>query len=74
MNELFANHSYYEDEEDNITAYIESNLGVYFYDQIGFHYLNVAPFPSRLFIVASLHKTNKKGFQMISWRWFRRSG
>ena len=44
MNELFANQSCYEDEEDNITAYIESNLGVYFYDQIGFHYLNVATF------------------------------
>ena len=42
MDEIFENHSCYEDEEDNITAFIESNLGVYFYDQIGFHYLNVA--------------------------------
>ena len=42
MDEIFENHSCYEDEEDNITEYIESNLGVYFYDQIVFHYLNVA--------------------------------
>ena len=42
MSKLYENQSYYEDEEDNITAFIESNLGVYFYDQIGFHYLNVA--------------------------------
>ena len=68
MNELFANHSCYEDEEDNITAYIESNLGVYFYDQIGFLLSLCCPFSCRLFIVASLHKTNKKGFQMISWK------
>ena len=42
MSKLYENQSYYEDEEDNITVFIESNLGVYFYDQIGFHYLNVA--------------------------------
>ena len=42
MDKLLENQSCYEDEEDNITAFIESNLGVYFYDQIGFHYLNVA--------------------------------
>ena len=69
MNELFANHSCYEDEEDNITAYIESNLGVYFYDQIGFHYLYVAPFP--VYSLLKLHCTKqiKKGFQIISCSW-----
>ena len=58
MDKLLENQSCYEDEEDNITAFIESNLGVYFYDQIGFHYLNVAQ--STLYCEASLHKTNKK--------------
>ena len=42
MDKLFENQSCCEDEEANITAFIESNLGGYFYDQIGFHYLNVA--------------------------------
>ena len=30
MSKLYENQSYYEDEEDNITLFIESNLGVYF--------------------------------------------